>query len=290
MEAYQIRTDLALEKREVFKRNGVEISGVRVEEKKDETYDITTTIVEIVDDHGAKKMTREKGTYITIEVGESMEEEEIKKAVAGQLTAYIEEMCGKNKCTSILAVGLGNREITPDAIGPCTIQKLRVNKHLETEKTYQLSCLCPGVMGQTGMETLEIIKGVVEQSKPDVVIAIDALAARNINRLNKTIQLTDTGIHPGAGVLNYRKGLNKDTLGIPVIGIGVPTVVDAATIVHDAVYGILSDVEECEVQDFFEEILTPAMRKMFVTPKDMDETLKVLSDILAESINQVVQA
>lgn len=139
-----------------------------------------------------------------------------------------------------------------------------------------LSCIAPGVMGQTGMETLEIIQGIVKKTEPDLIMAVDALAARSLKRLNSTIQITDTGICPGSGVFNDRKGLNKDTLGVPVIGIGIPTVVDAATIAAEA----LGE----EISDGFGKL-----REMFVTPKDVDETLKVLSDTVARSVNMAVE-
>ena len=148
-----------------------------------------------------------------------------------------------------------------------------------------VSSLVPGVMAQTGMETLEILQGVVEKTHPDVAGVIDALAARNTKRLNCTIQLTDTGISPGSGVGNHRCGLTKETLGIPVIGIGIPTVVDAGTIVHDAVSNLLEALEESEIDEFLGEIISPSLRSMFVTPKDIDETIKRLSFTISEGIN-----
>ena len=148
-----------------------------------------------------------------------------------------------------------------------------------------VSSLVPGVMAQTGMETLEILQGVVEKTHPDVAVVIDALAARNTKRLNCTIQLTDTGISPGSGVGNHRCGLTKETLGIPEIGIGIPTVVDAGTIVHDAVSNLLEALEESEIDEFLGEIISPSLRSMFVTPKDIDETIKRLSFTISEGIN-----
>ena len=132
---------------------------------------------------------------------------------------------------------------------------------------------------------MEIIRGVVEETKPDVVIAIDALAARSVKRLNRTIQITDTGIQPGSGVGNYRNGLNEDTLGVKVIGIGVPTVVDAATIVQDAMAHLLDALEEQEKKEFLEEMITPSLHSMFMTPKDVDETMKRLSYTISEGLN-----
>ena len=140
-------------------------------------------------------------------------------------------------------------------------------------------------MAQTGMETQEIVQGVIEETKPDVLVVIDALAARSIKRLNCTIQLTDTGISPGSGVGNYRNGLNRETMKIPVIGIGVPTVVDAATIIHDAVAELLESLEESEMDEFLSELISPSMMTMYVTPKDIDETVKRLSFTISEGLN-----
>ena len=153
------------------------------------------------------------------------------------------------------------------------------------DQAHCVSGLVPGVMAQTGMETLEIIKGVVDETKPDVVIAIDALAARSTKRLNRTIQITDTGIHPGSGVGNHRNGLTRETLGVMVIGIGVPTVVDAATIVYDAMAHLLDALDEAEKKEFLDEMITPPLYSMFVTPKDVDETMKRLSYTISEGLN-----
>ena len=149
-----------------------------------------------------------------------------------------------------------------------------------------VSSLAPGVMAQTGMETLEILQGVAEKVKPDLLIVIDALAARSTRRMGCTIQLTDTGINPGSGVGNHRQGITRETMsGVPVIGIGIPTVVDAGTIVHDAVANLLEALEESEIDEFLSEIINPSLRSMFVTPKDIDETVKRLSFTLSEGIN-----
>ena len=195
---------------------------------------------------------------------------------------------------NVLVVGLGNREITPDALGPEVVSNLHITRHIireygvqgiGEEHAHSISGLAPGVMAQTGMETMEIIRGVAEETRPDVIIAIDALAARSIKRLNRTIQITDTGIHPGSGVGNHRTGLNENTLGVKVIGIGVPTVVDAATIVHDSMAHLLDTLEEAEKKEFLEEMIAPSLYSMFVTPKDVDETMKRLSYTISEGLN-----
>ena len=194
----------------------------------------------------------------------------------------------------IPVVGLGNRDVTPDALGPDVIANLCITRHVIQEygvqgmgemHRHRISGIVPGVMAQTGMETLEIIKGVVQEIHPDVIFAVDALAARSVRRLNRTIQITDTGIIPGSGVGNHRNGLTEETLGVKVIGIGVPTVVDAATIVQDSMANLLDTLEESEKKEFLEEMIAPALYSMFVTPKDVDETVKRLSFTISEGLN-----
>ena len=148
-----------------------------------------------------------------------------------------------------------------------------------------VSAIVPGVMAQTGMESQEIITGIIREVKPDYLIVVDALAARSVRRLGRTIQITDTGIHPGSGVGNHRNGLTEDNLQVKVIGIGVPTVVDAATIVHDSMAHLLDALEEAEQKEFLEEMIAPNLYSMFVTPKDVDETVKYLSFTISEGLN-----
>ena len=296
--SYRIRTDLAVESKEKFEKDNVEIKGVEIHEDYQEKLDLRTTVVEIHTESGAKLLEKPKGTYITMEapnlvVPDEDYHREISKAIAGHLCQLLHLEQEK----SILVVGLGNRDITPDALGPRAINNLKITRHIVKEygkasvgeeKVHLVSSLVPGVMAQTGMETMEIIRGVVEETKPDVVVAIDALAARSMKRLNCTIQITDTGINPGSGVMNHRNGLTMESLGIPVIGIGVPTVVDAATIVHDAIAHLLENLEESEMEEFLGELITPKLHSMYVTPKDVDETIKMLSFTISEGINIAV--
>ena len=184
---------------------------------------------------------------------------------------------------------LGNRGITPDALGPETVEQLNVTRHLVRtygKKGREVSALAPGVMAQTGMEAVEILRGTAEQTHPDVILAVDALAACSIHRLNCTIQLADTGIWPGSGVGNHRNALNQETLGVPVIGIGVPTVVGAGTIVHDAVAGVLESLEESEMDEFLGEVISPALESLYVTTKEIDEMVRRLAGVLAAGMNQ----
>lgn len=212
----------------------------------------------------------------------------------------------------VLVAGIGNREITPDALGPLVVEHLFITRHLirsygeNTEITKGLgniSAIAPGVMAQTGMEGVEIIKGIIEATQPEILIVIDALAARSTKRLNRTIQVTDTGIHPGAGVGNYRNALTKKTLGIPVVAVGIPTVIDAATIVSDTMtslfevlenqkklgglYEASKDFDAEEKYYLVREMMEPSMSDMFVTPKDIDETIGRISYTVSEAINSI---
>ena len=291
----RIRTDLALETTERFKEENTEIRGVEIQEEYDEEKDVRTTVVKIVTENGAKAMGRPQGTYITIEAPDlSVPDEDYHREISEEISKHLKQLIDLKKEKSILVVGLGNAGITADALGPHVVENLRMTRHIireyglrgiTHEKMHRVSGIVPGVMAQTGMETAEIIQGVVAETKPDVVIAIDALAARSVRRLNRTIQITDTGIHPGSGVGNHRNGLTEENLQVKVIGIGVPTVVDAATIVLDSMAHLLDALEEAEQKEFLEEMIAPNLYSMFVTPKDVDETVKYLSFTISEGLN-----
>lgn len=292
---YRIRTDLALEATERFTEDNVEVRGVEIKENYDKEKDIKTTVVKITTENGAKIMGRPQGTYITIEAPNlSVPDEDYHREVSEELARHLRQLIDLKKEKSILVVGLGNQAITSDSLGPHVVENMRMTRHIireyglkgmGEEKMHRTSGLVPGVMAQTGMETSEIVRGVVEETKPDVVIAVDALAARSTKRLNRTIQITDTGINPGSGVGNHRIGLSEDNLKVKVIGIGVPTVVDAATIVHDSMAHLLEVLDEAEQKEFLEEMISPHLHSMFVTPKDVDETVKYLSFTISEGLN-----
>ena len=253
--------------------------GVSVKEEWNEDHSMKVTVVQIESEEGAKAMERPVGMYVTMEFPGLLEEEESLKELAEQeLSGQLVKLLNGKAAQHILVVGLGNREVTADAVGPLTVDGLIVTRHyfLEEEvreavgkKYRRVSAFVPGVMAQTGMETMELIRGVVEEIKPDVVFAVDALAARSPKRLNTTIQLTDTGISPGAGVGNNRKELNEASLGCPVIAIGVPTVLDAVTIAKE-------EVEE-------------DVRNFFVMPRNIDSSVQYVSELLAGGINRVNQ-
>ena len=291
----RIRTDLALETTERFAEENTEIRGVEVHEEYDEEKDVRTTVVKIVTENGAKSMGRPQGTYITIEAPElSTQDEDYHREISEEISTHLRKLIDLEKEKSVLVIGLGNAAITADALGPQVVDNLLMTRHIIKEyglrgikhkKMHRISGIAPGVMAQTGMETAEIVQGIVSETKPDVVVAIDALAARSVRRLSRTIQITDTGIHPGSGVGNHRNGLTEENLQVKVIGIGVPTVVDAATIVHDSMAHLLDTLEETEQKEFLDEMITPNLYSMFVTPKDVDETIKYLSFTISEGLN-----
>ena len=291
----RIRTDLALETTERFAEENAEIRGVEVHEEYDEEKDVRTTVVKIVTENGAKSMGRPQGTYITIEAPElSTSDEDYHREISEEISTHLRKLIDLKKEKSVLVVGLGNAAITADALGPHVVDNLLMTRHIikeyglrgiKHEKMHRISGIAPGVMAQTGMETAEIVQGIVSETKPDVVVAIDALAARSVRRLSRTIQITDTGIHPGSGVGNHRNGLTEENLQVKVIGIGVPTVVDAATIVHDSMAHLLDALEETEQKEFLDEMIAPNLYSMFVTPKDVDETIKYLSFMISEGLN-----
>ena len=315
IEKYSVRTDLALAEKERFESDNVEISGVVLEEDYDETLEIRITRVKIETENGAKAMGKPAGVYLTLEAPNlAVPDEDYHREISEKLADHMEELLHENHLTgrdiSVLVVGLGNRQVTPDALGPYVADNLCVTRHIVREygkyamgmeRAQLVSAIVPGVMGQTGMETLEIVKGVVTETKPDLVIAVDALAARNSRRLNRTIQIADTGIHPGSGVGNHRNGLTRETLGVPVIGIGVPTVVDAATIVSDTMENLIQAMETSETlkgvgevlkmynnaekYELVKELISPHLNGMFVTPKDEDEMVKQISYTISESLN-----
>ena len=284
MDYFPIRTDLALESKERLEAEKDELRGVIFEEHYDEKRNVTITKVTIETENGAKSIGKPVGTYLTLEAPDMMvpdetSHREVSEVLAEQLRALVKE-----DVESVLIVGLGNREVTPDALGPEVIGNLYITRHILKEygeyafpdkKVASISGIVPGVMAQTGMETLEIIKGIIRETNPQLVIAIDALAARSVKRLGRTIQIADTGINPGSGVGNHRKGLNKGTLGIPVVGIGIPLVVDAATIVYD----VCQDAEK----------IPNGIAGMFVTPKNIDEMVKNLSYTISEALNMAFE-
>ncbi len=298
MTNFQVRTDLALEARESIGEEECE-RGIRVEEYCYEEEDVKVTKVMVDTKNAAKAMGKPIGTYVTMEAPAMVEPDEgyhreISDCLAEELLHMLPE---KGKEKSILIVGLGNREVTADALGPQVVDHLIITRHLvmeygtaayEGKKIHKISALEPGVMAKTGMETAEIVRGVVKETEPDVVVVIDALAARSTRRLNRTIQITNTGIQPGSGVGNHRNALTKESMGVPVIAIGIPTVVDAATIVNDAMEKLLEEEEE-EIRCLGRTMIhRPELHNMYMTGKDIDAVIKRVSYTVSEGINQAL--
>ncbi len=316
---FEIRTDLALEERESFEGDGGEIHGVSLREWHQKNSRVRMTEVVIRNEEGAQAMGKPVGVYLTLSAPDMAGRgggfhEEVAKELGCQLRMLLNRMCPQQgaQC-SLLVVGLGNMQVTPDSLGPRVVDGLRMTRHFlaeygddycEKNGLPVLSGIVPGVMAQTGMETAEIVRGIVEQTKPDVVLAVDALAARSVQRLATTIQLTDTGIRPGSGVGNHRQGLTRESLGVPVAALGIPTVTGAAAIVHGTVKALIRTlklhegtagygkyVEDLEPEGQYElirELLEPEFGPMYVTPQDIDERVKSLSLTVSEGIRRAL--
>ena len=260
MTDYEVRTDLAIESAQMFSEKHGSLKGVSVEESEGAGSSIHVTCVRILNEEGAKALGKAVGDYITLDVPELDRADgdyhrEITTELMHQLKKLVPDIAEKE----VLVAGVGNREVSPDALGPMVTDHLFITRHLveeygkESEVTKGLGCisaLSPGVMAQTGIETREILMGTIRETNPDLLIVVDALAARSVSRLNKTIQMTNTGIAPGAGIGNQRFGIDEETMGVPVIAIGIPTVIDAATIVNDTMerlLGVLSEKKPKEI-------------------------------------------
>lgn len=295
------RTDLAMETRESFPKNHVEVQGVLLEKRKCLDGKVLVTTVEIRDEKGSRAMRKPKGTYVTVEsclMKEQLWEE--REPLLLCICDELERMIHSLKQENVLIIGLGNRAVTSDSLGPKMTDELLITRHYKQEfgedflKENQYGCvsaIAPGVMAQTGIETSELLVGIVKQIKPDLVIAVDALASRSVSRLCTTVQITNTGIAPGSGVGNRRKELNQKNLGVPVIAIGIPTVVDAETIIGDHLEHVLEKqgYSAGEIECFVNEILEEEAEKVMVTPKDIDSSICQLSQDLAYILNHCFQ-
>lgn len=304
-----IYTDLAIESRQIYEPDErKEVEGVAVEAMEDENYSINK--VKVLNERGAELINKPVGTYITMEVPLlDRADEDLKDEISMVLARTIKELLSNYKRDKVLIIGLGNWNISSDSLGPRVVDRVLVTRQyfLNFQKDFDesmanVAAMSPGVMGVTGIETFDIVKGLVDKIKPDLVIAVDALAARKMERVTRTIQISDTGISPGSGIGNKRQGLDLDSLGVPVLALGVPTVVNAATLANDTMELILSSLKEvAEVgQDFYqlldslssedqydliEEVLTPFSANLIVSPKDIDVLIEDLSIILANGLN-----
>lgn len=303
---FNFRTDMALERRDLYKKaNDIEeVDGIETEEEQINDK-ISISRVKITNEAGQKAIGKPIGNYITIDIKKLKlaQDEDIEKA-SNVLTEELRKILNLHidKNGEILIIGLGNIYVTPDALGPKVINEIDVTRHLINylpeyveEGTRMVSAMAPGVLGTTGIETVEILKGVVDNVKPKLLIVIDALASRSIERISSSVQISDTGIVPGAGVGNTRKEISKNTLGIPVIAIGIPTVVETAVLVNDALSLFISKLQdeaksndylnELKKQDNYEEIkeaLNPNDYNMIVTPKEIDDLIENMKDIISK--------
>lgn len=272
------RTDLAMEARELWRERAgetTELPGVRARETT--SYGMTTTVVEILNQQGARALQKPVGTYVTLALPKGILREPAGFArAAARLGKELAKMLPKDG--SVLVAGLGNSAVTPDAVGPGALEHLLVTRHL-TEYMPQLrpvSAIAPGVLGVTGLESVEVVRGIVERSQPCCVIAVDALASRSLDRVCTTVQLADTGIVPGSGVGNRRAAFDQQTLGVPVIAVGVPTVVEANTLLEDVLQEKFGKI------DGIKNFCDPSM---VVTPKDIDARVARMSRYLGYGIS-----
>nr|WP_281282756.1 GPR endopeptidase [Thermosediminibacter litoriperuensis] len=303
-----MRTDLAIEAREMTGRE--EIPGVLVETEKSQEMAISR--VRIINEDGEKALGKPKGYYVTLEVPRLREKDpKLTEEVSKNLAEELRSMINLPIESTVLVIGLGNWNVTPDSLGPKVVERLIVTKHLielipekfNTRNGIRPVCaLAPGVLGITGIETGEIIRGVVERVKPELIIVIDALASRSLERISTTIQISDSGIHPGSGVGNRRMGITRKSMGVPVIAIGVPTVVDAATVASDTLemliseferqaqpgsefYKMLKTLNRDEKYQLIREVLSPFVGELVVTPKEIDSLIENISRTLSGGLN-----
>ena len=279
-------TDLALESRGGAKAQGERLRG-----------GIERTVVHVRDARMERELGRPRGIYVTLSCPQMMTIElGTREALSRELARTIRQMLPEGART-VLVTGLGNRSVTPDALGPRTVERVLVTRHMDgclpEDVSGRMASVCaaaPGVLGVTGLETAEVLRGMVEHAKPDAVIAVDALAARSSQRICSTIKVADTGITPGSGVGNHQKALTRETLGVPVIAVGVPMVVYASTIARDAMTYFsredgASDADEERLAACVERVVSERLGDLIVTPREVDALVERMAGIVAEGIN-----
>ena len=290
-----IRTDLAIEAHEMCSKEKAEknhLEGIDVSEYKE--GEVFVTKITVKDEKGSSILGKPKGTYITLEIPNLKYSDEAYKSACKQIALEIGKLAKVDNSTKTLVVGLGNKYITPDALGPKAVSYLVVTNHIKQGNDFlgdsfsRVCAVVPGVLGTTGIETTDIIKGVADKIKPDLIIAVDALASRSMDRISNTVQISDTGISPGSGVENKREGVNEEALGVKVIARGVPTVVDAATVASDSIDAALEE-QNGDFEKISREKIYSALAKnvgnMMVTPKDIDSVIEKASKTVANGIN-----
>lgn len=308
---YKIRTDLAVEAKELAAGTG-ELEGVSVEEVKLDSVNITR--VKVLNEQGERNIGKPAGNYVTVDMPKVWQSDEkvfekLIQVIAHEVSELIELKAGD----TVLVAGLGNNSITPDALGPKVIKNIMVTRHLQDllpehfgeDKLRPVAAIAPGVLGQTGVETGEIVKSVAQKVSPAAIIVVDALASRRFERVATTVQISDTGIVPGSGIGNIRNAIDRNTTGVPVIAIGVPMVVDAATLTADVIELVIENAkgyaESSKLVDFFEkfsdedkntlirETLNPYDLNLFVTPKEIDIIVGEVARIVGFAINRALQ-
>ncbi len=290
-----IRTDLAMEARELHP----ELAGV--EEETFTRDNVSVSRITITSMQAAEALEKRMGRYVTLDAPElALKPTGLFEAVSRELARELVFLMGNLAPDApVLVAGLGNRAVTPDSLGPRVADAIYVTRHIKQymadampETVREVSALAPGVLGMTGVETREIIQGVVERTKPALIIAVDSLASRRAARISTTIQLTDTGICPGAGIGNIRCGLNDETLGVPVIAIGVPLVVYAGTIARDTISLIADETgrhaEEEHIKDLADKLIREHIGELIVTPKEIDALVADMTKIVADGINRAL--
>ncbi|RUT36458.1 GPR endopeptidase [Paenibacillus zeisoli] len=314
---YMVRTDLALEAKELAERmHGAPIPGLNEDITEDDGIKVTR--LDVLNESASMQIGRVQGHYVTIEVPalrnqDTGLQERVAATFVTEFTGFLDKI-GITEDKKVLIVGLGNWNVTPDALGPLVVENALVTRHFyqlapdQVAPGYrEVSAIAPGVLGTTGIESSEIVQSIVERTKPDVIIAIDALASKSLDRLNTTIQIADIGIHPGSGIGNKRRGLTKEILGVPCIAIGVPTVCYASTIVNNTfdlllkhfdqehggagsgqtkqIMGLITELSEQERLGLVKEVLQPLGHDVIVTPKEIDEFIEDIANIIASGLN-----
>lgn len=307
LNSMKVRTDLALELREKVQGD---CSGIRVKTRINQDDSIKTTIIDILNKRGEEALGRKKGRYITIESAALCEPDiSYHKEICRELKLGLKSMIKDHK--NVLLAGIGNRNITADALGPMVIDNISPSL-LCTDMAIDVSAICPGVMAQTGLETGDILRAIVKEKKADLLIVFDALSTLSCNRLNKTIQITDTGINPGAGVGNNRSEISSKTMGTDVIAVGVPTVIAVPALLSDSIDRLLNILDgemtdnnisngkahndrkeghitftENEKLGIASMAVPEELAEFFVTPKNVDEIVKTISFTISEAINDI---
>lgn len=316
---YSVRTDLAVESKAIAEaEHGGPVPGLH--EDIDELDGIKVTRLDVQDEAASQKIGRVKGHYITFEVPglrsqDTELQEKVSSVFAKEFSGFMKKL-GIQSNAKVLIVGLGNWNVTPDSLGPLVVENVMVTRHFfeltpdQVSPGYRdVSAIAPGVLGLTGIESSDVVQGIVDRTKPDLIIAIDALASRSLERVNTTIQVADIGIHPGSGIGNKRRGLTKEILGVPCIAIGVPTVCYASTIVNNVfdmmtahfndesggdhaqskqIMGLLTDLNEGERLGLVKEVLEPLGHDLIVTPKEIDEFIEDIANIIATGLNRAL--